>query len=314
MKSTPSPTPVAIPLEKTPSLVSLYTELTKIRLSALTVVTTGVGFVMASPLGVNWVMLFWTILGTMACACSASALNQFVEHDKDKLMHRTSNRPIPAGHLSKVHAFVFGVILAYIGVGILSFLANVDAAGIALFTILLYVLVYTPLKTRTSSNTLVGAVVGALPPLIGWVAASGGMGSGGLILASLLFIWQLPHFLALAWVYREDYERGGFVMLPSLDRTGKLTAKASFITSLCLIPLTLLLTITGSTGVLFAILGGLLGLWVVYRSFQFWKLRDDVTAKKLFYSTIIYLPLLLMVMLIDRNTIQWVEMANSPNV
>ena len=114
-------------------------------------------------------------------------------------------------------------------------------------------------------------------------------------------------------MYREDYERGGFIMLPSLDRTGKLTAKASFITSLCLIPLTLLFTITGSTGFLFAGLGGLLGLWVAYRGFRFWKLRDDASAKKLFFSTIIYLPLLLMVMLLDRNTIQWVEMASSPN-
>lgn len=313
MKSSPSSTPVAIPLKKTPSLVSLYTELTKIRLSALTVVTTGVGFVMASPLGVNWIMLFWTVIGTMACACSASALNQFAEHDKDKLMHRTSNRPIPAGHLSKIHAFVFGVILAYVGVAILSFLVNIEAASIALLTILLYVLAYTPLKTRTSSNTLIGSIVGALPPLIGWVAASGGIGSGGLILAGILFIWQIPHFLALAWVYREDYERGGFIMLPSLDRTGKLTAKASFITSLCLIPLTLLFTITGSTGLLFAGLGGLLGLWVAYRGIQFWKLRDDASAKKLFFSTIIYLPLLLMAMLLDRNTVQWVEMASSPN-
>ena len=166
-------------LQIKPSLASLYSELAKIRLSLLVVVTAGAGFILASPLGIDWLALLWTLLGTTACAGSAAALNQLAEQSRDEKMRRTLTRPLPAGHVSKAHAFVFGVLLAYFGVAILSFGANIEAAGIALLTILIYVLVYTPLKPITSFNTLVGAVVGGLPPLIGWVAASGTIEVGG---------------------------------------------------------------------------------------------------------------------------------------
>lgn len=296
-----------------PSLMTLYNELMKIRLSALVVVTTGVGFIMASPLGIEWYTLLWTLIGTTACAGSAAALNQVVESSRDSKMQRTANRPIPAGHISRIHAFVFGVLLAYIGVAILSFGATAGAAGIALLTILIYVLIYTPLKPRTSLNTYVGAVVGGLPPLIGYVAASGTIGPAGWILAGLLFIWQMPHFLALAWMYREDYVRGGFVMLPSLDETGELTARVSVMTSLCLIPLALFMTISGSTGILFAIAGTILGGFMTMRSIAFWRARDDASARRLFFASIIYLPLLLTVMVLDRQTIQWIELGTIAN-
>jgi len=283
-----------------PSLMTLYNELMKIRLSALVVVTTGVGFIMASPLGIEWYTLLWTLIGTTACAGSAATLNQLAEHSRDSMMHRTSNRPIPAGNISRIHAFVFGLLLAYVGVAILSFGATIAAAGIALLTILIYVLVYTPLKPRTSLNTFVGAVVGGLPPLIGWAAASDTIGPAGWILAGLLFIWQIPHFLALAWMYREDYARGGFVMLPSLDESGELTARVSVMTSLCLIPLALFMTMSGSTGILFAIAGTTLGGFMTMRSIAFWRARDDASARRLFFASIIYLPILLTFMVIDR--------------
>jgi protoheme IX farnesyltransferase len=294
-----------------PSLAKLYSELSKIRLSLLVVVTTGAGFILASPLGIDWLTLLWTLLGTTACACSAAALNQLAERSRDMKMHRTLSRPLPAGHLSRAHAFVFGILLAYIGVAILSFGANIEAAGIALLTILIYVLVYTPLKPITSFNTLVGAVVGGLPPLIGWVAASGTIEVGGWILAGILFIWQIPHFLALAWMYREDYERGGFKMLPALDSTGELTARVSVMTSLCLIPLALFLTIVGTTGLIFAIAGTILGGFMTMKAIVFWRKRDDASARRLFFASIIYLPLIILIMVLDRETVQWIELGTS---
>ena len=250
--------------------------------------------------------LLWTVIGTTFCAGAAAALNQVIERTRDSKMHRTQERPLPSGHLSISHAFVIGVLLSYIGVAILSFGANIAAAGIALFTILLYVLIYTPLKARTSLNTIIGAVVGALPPLIGSVAAFGSIETGGLIIAGILFVWQLPHFLSLAWMYREDYARGGFKMLPAIDATGGITSRASMMMCLLLIPLSLLLTLTGFTGVLFAITGSLLSIWLAITAFGFWNKRDDASARKLFLATITYLPILLALMLLDRETVQWV--------
>ncbi len=308
MESTTATNEGAEQLVKKPSIFATYAELAKIRLSLLTVVTAGVGFAMASPLGIDWTTLLFTVLGTLACACSASALNQLAEHKKDLKMERTCERPIPAGHVSKMHAFTFGIVLGYIGVALLSFFANVEAAGIALATILLYVLVYTPLKTRTSLNTFVGAVVGALPPLIGWVGATGGLGRGGIVLAGILFIWQIPHFLALACMYKDDYNRGGFKMLTAFGGSEEFTARISVITSMCLIPLCLLLTIVGTTGVFFAVTSTLLGIYLSWKSFGFWKLQTIDSAKSLFFATIIYLPILLMCMLISRTTINWIDM------
>jgi len=312
MDSTTTPTQTVLLDEGSPRLMSLYGELSKIRLSLMVVITTGTGFIMASPLGIDWMMLLWTLIGTTACAGSAAALNQLAEGSRDKLMLRTVNRPLPAGNISKAHAFIFGVVLTYVGVAVLSFGASIEAAGIALLTILIYVFIYTPLKPRTSFNTFVGAIVGGLPPLIGWVAASDSIGSGGWILAGILFIWQIPHFLALAWMYREDYERGGFVMLPALDATGELTARVSVMSSLCLIPLALFMTLVGTTGLLFAIAGTILGGFLTMKSIQFWRKRDDATARRLFFTSIIYLPLLLLFMILSRQTVVWIQV--SPNV
>ena len=308
MESTTATNEDAMQLVKKPSIFTTYAELAKIRLSILTVVTAGVGFVMASPLGIAWTTLFFTVLGTLACACSASALNQLVEHQKDAMMERTRERPLPAGHISKKHAFVFGILLGYIGITLLSFFVNIESAGIAFTTILLYVLIYTPLKTRTSINTFVGAVVGALPPLIGWVGAMGGFGRGGIVLAGILFIWQIPHFLALACMYKEDYNRGGFKMLTAFGGSEEFTARISVITSMCLIPLCLLLTLVGTTGIFFAVSATLLGLHLTWKALVFWKSQTIDSARSLFFATIIYLPLLLICMLISRQTFQWTDM------
>jgi len=309
MKSTTAPSQTTIQ-EGASSIFQAYCELTKIRLSLMVVMTTAAGFVMASTLGIDWTRMLWTVIGTACCACAASALNQVAEYKRDATMNRTKNRPLPTGRVSLIHAFVIGILLSYIGVAIISFGSSIAAAGLAILTILIYVLIYTPLKTRTSCNTIVGAIVGAIPPLIGWVAVTGNIGRGGIVLAGILFIWQLPHFLSLAWMYKDEYQQGGFIMLPSLDKSGELTSRASVITSLCLIPLVMLLTIVGSTGILFAILGSALGLWLTSVSFAFWRKRDRRTARQLFFATIIYLPILVALMLIDRQTVSWIEMGS----
>ena len=305
MKSMTNTEQAASHLAKKPTLLNDYFELTKIRLSLLTVITTGVGFIMASPNGIFWTTLLWTVIGTTACACSAATLNQLFEHSKDAKMNRTSNRPIPTGRISKIHAFIFGSIIGYLGIAILALLANITAAAIALLTILIYLFAYTPLKTRTSLNTFIGAFVGALPPLIGWVAASDSFGRGGIMLAGILFIWQIPHFLALAFMYKDDYKKGGFKMLATND--GELVARISVIASLCLIPLNLFLTQIGATGFTFAGISIGLGCWISWKSFQFWRERTIASARKLFFTTIIYLPLLLAAMLINRNFFQWTD-------
>ena len=220
-------------------------------------------------------------------------------------MDRTKNRPIPSGRISAIHAFIVGIVLTYVGVSILAFGANVAAAGIALVTILLYILVYTPLKPRTTFNTFVGAVVGALPPLIGWAAVSGTLSKGAWLLAGILFMWQIPHFLALAWKYRDDYEQAGFAMLPSVDPSGELTGRVSVVTALCLVPLCLLLTVVETTGIFFAISGPLLSLWMTIASIRFWRAPSNATATKMFLTSIIYLPLLFVLMLISRQYLVW---------
>ncbi|MBC8523315.1 protoheme IX farnesyltransferase [PVC group bacterium] len=289
------------------SLFQTYCDLAKIKLSILVVMSTAVAFVMASELGIIWSKLFCTVIGTIFCASAAAALNQVYERKRDAKMHRTTSRPIPSGRLSVVHAFIVGILLTYFGISILAFGANPEAAGIAFLTILLYVIVYTPLKPRTTFNTFVGAVVGALPPLIGWSAATDSLTGGAWLLAGILFLWQIPHFLALAWKYKDQYEHGGFAMLPAVDPSGELTGRVSVLASLCLVPLCLLLTIEGTTTSLFAIGGSLLSLWMTFVSFLFWRNPSHNTAMRMFLASIIYLPALFIFMLLCRQYVDFSE-------
>lgn len=282
------------------SLPALYCDLTKARLTSLVLLTTFVGFFIGSSSSVDWLVLLWTLLGTALAAGSASALNQLVEGTLDSRMMRTQQRPIPSGAMGRVHAFIAGMVMGYIGLAVLALFVNFLAAGLALATIVLYVLVYTPLKTRSTLNTLIGAVCGALPPLIGWVAATGTLYGGGWLLAAILFVWQLPHFFALAWMYREDYRRGGFKMLPVVDETGRLTSETIVITSLCLIPLGLLVCAAGMAGEIFAVGAVLLGGWLSYRGMQLYRERTDRNAKRVFMASLAYLTILLILLVIDR--------------
>ena len=273
------------------------------RLNALVLGTTGVGFIVATTTTPNWTLLAWTLLGTAASAASASMFNQLIESRRDALMQRTEGRPLPQKHISRPLVFLMSVVLAYVGWALLLWAAGWIPAALATGNIVLYALIYTPLKPITSINTIVGAVCGAIPPLVGWTAATGSFSPGGWVIAGLLFVWQLPHFMALAWMYREDYARGGFKMLPAVDPSGQVTAQTMVLTSLILVPLALLVTVYGVAGWWFAIVSIILGCWMVFESFRFLHLRTDASARRVFFTSITYLPMLLFVLVLDRGSV-----------
>ncbi|MDP6479177.1 MAG: heme o synthase [Phycisphaerales bacterium] len=281
-------------------LLSLYADLVKLRLSLLVVLTAGVGCIMASGPVIDWLLVLWTATGTLACAAAANAINQVVETHRDAMMDRTRTRPLPAGHLSPAHGWVVAMLLAYAGITMLALLVNLFAAGLALLTLLIYVLAYTPLKPRSTLNTLIGAVVGSIPPLIGWVAVRDQLDIGAWTLAAILFLWQLPHFLSLAWMYRDQYERAGFRMLPSVKGGEHAVCQGTLVSTVLLLPLSLLVVSFRMAGVAYAVFAILIGLWFVWKSVLFYRHRTQDTAKGAFLSSLLYLPLLLLAMVFDR--------------
>ncbi len=286
------------------NLLSLYLRLAKARLSALVVVTTAVGFIMApaptGSVGFDWMRFVMTALGTALAAGGANALNQLLEIRRDGLMHRTRQRPLPSGELGVTHGLLVSLAMAYAGLAVLALTVNLAAAGLALITIVTYLALYTPLKTRTTLNTLAGAVCGAIPPMIGWVAASGRLDPGAWVLGVILFVWQIPHFFALAWLYREDYRRGGFAMLPVIDPDGRLTGQVVVVSSLLLLPVALAATLFGLAGWVYALGSTIAGLWLLSFGVHLLARRTQENAKRLFLASVIYLPVLLCLMVVDR--------------
>lgn len=289
-------TPVARLRER----LSMYGELAKSRLSLLVVLTAAVGYVMAAPADIDWWALAAVAAGVMLAASAANALNQWLEIERDRCMSRTRNRPLPSGRMSVTHAIGFATVCGVAGVALLWWVNGYLAATLAAANIALYVAVYTPLKVRSTMNTVVGAVVGAIPPMIGWAAATGRLGAGAWVLAAVLFAWQMPHFLALAWMYREQYEAGGFRMLPAVDPTGRLTAAAAMLYSLALLPAAVTMTLLGHAGWWYAAGAGLLGLWLIHGAWRLAGDRSRANARRLFLASVAYLPLLLGLMVVDR--------------
>lgn len=279
----------------------IYQELAKARLSSLVLVTTAAGFVLGSTTHLDFALLLWTVLGTGLAAACANTWNQIIEIDRDALMNRTQNRPLPSRQISVLHAAVWGTASGLVGLALLALAVNMLTAVLGLVTILLYVTVYTPLKVRTSLNTIVGAVCGAIPPLMGWTAATGSFGSGGWILAAVLFTWQIPHFLALAWMYREDYRRGGYRMLPVIARGGALTGPVAVLYALALLPVSLVLTLAGVSGSTYALGALLIGCLFLVPAFHLMRKPSDRAARRLFLASIMYLPMVLLLAVSDRN-------------
>ncbi len=287
-------------------LLRIYSELAKARLSSLVVMTAAVGFIVPEE-RVRWGLLFATVLGTALVAGGAGAFNMVMERDRDALMLRTKKRPIPAGEIGVLHASLFALVTGLAGLAILFFAVGPKPAELALYCILLYVLIYTPLKAYSSLNTLVGAVVGAIPPMIGWVASTGRIDFGALVLAAVLFVWQIPHFLSLAWMYREDYERGGYAMLSVIDPSGRSTVRMSLLYSLALIPIGIVAVAAGMAGVFFGIGAFLLGLMMTHLGIKFMRSKGQKEARGLFFASLLYLPVLLGLMVADRGPIPIVE-------
>lgn len=276
-------------------------ELTKVRLSGLVVLTAAAGYILARNAAFGWWTFLATVLGTWLAAAGAMALNQWWERDRDALMRRTANRPLPAGALPAGRVATGGIALAGLGLAVLARGANTLTAVLGLAVVLLYVLVYTPLKTRSTACTLVGALCGALPPMMGWAAATGSLSFGAWVLAGVLFAWQIPHFLALAWLYREDYRRGGFRMLPLVDPEGTATTRMVLLYSLALIPVALGLVWGGHAGWVYG--GGslVLGTGLLALGKGLARDRSDRQARRVFHGTLAYLPLLLALMVADRQ-------------
>ncbi len=291
------------PTVRVDSLFSDLMELAKARLSLLVVATTLVGFILGSrgQASLDYLLLGVTVLGTALCAAGAGALNQWWERDLDARMKRTSQRPLPSRRMSAGDALLFGLFCSGAGLSVLYLFTNFRAAFLAFATIAIYVLVYTPLKRMTSLNTLVGAIPGALPPLIGWVAACGQYSLEGGLLFMVMWFWQMPHFLAIAWMYKDDYAGAGFVMLPNTDPDGFATARQSMLYSLCLLMITLLPTLMGFNSAWYFLCALLLGAGFCFTSLRFLLKRDRPTARVLFFASIIYLPILLVLLVVTQR-------------
>jgi len=298
MKVTASPVPTAAVLDR--PVFSVLCDLIKARLTFLVLLTTLVGFYAGWRGPMDYWLMLHTILGTALVACGASALNQLWERDHDALMRRTADRPLPSGRLQPETVLIFGGICSIGGLLYLTFAVNLLTSSLGALTLASYVFIYTPLKRVTWLNTAVGAVPGALPPLMGWTAARGELAGPGWALFAILFFWQIPHFLAIAWMYREEYEKAGFVMLPSVDPGGYRTGRQAVSHTFGLLIVSLLPFLFRQVGpvYLFGALG--LGLFFVGFAFQFSRELSHVAARRLFFMSIIYLPLLLGLMVFDK--------------
>lgn len=281
--------------------LGVYLELSKARLSALVLATAVVGFVLASDGPLDASVLLWTAVGTAMCAGGANAWNQWLEVKPDSRMQRTRRRPLPTGRIGSLHALAFAVAMVAGGAFLLAVRVNGLTALLALLAAAVYVLAYTPLKARSTLCTLVGAMVGAIPPLMGWAAATGRLDKGAWILAAVLFVWQIPHFLSLAWLYREDYRRGGFRMLPLVDPSGRLTCLVSVLYSAALLPIGLAATVMGVAGWTYAAGSCALAAGMGVMAVRLFLHPTEGRARQLFVASLIYLPLLLTLLLADRG-------------
>jgi protoheme IX farnesyltransferase len=270
-----------------------FAELVKARLTLLVLLTTAVGFYLGAERPVDYLALFQVVFGTASAAAGAAALNQWWERRRDALMHRTKMRPVPAGRMRPAEALVLGSALSIFGVAYLVVTCNALSAVLAAITIVIYIFGYTPLKRISTANTLVGAVPGALPPVIGWAAARGTIDAGGWSLFAILVLWQLPHFFAIAWMYRDDYLRAGFRMISSDDPSGERSASQSVFFCILLLVIAGLPGFLGIATLFYVPIELLLGGLFIVVAMRFLKTRKPADARLLFITSIVYLPLLL---------------------
>ena len=286
-----------------------YIELTKPRITWLILMSTGIGYFFGLRGAANWLdflrninllSLLNTVLGTGLIASGTAALNQWYERDADRKMRRTANRPLPSGKLTSGRALAFGIALSIAGFVELWLGVNLLCALVGLFTLASYLFLYTPMKQRTWWSTTVGAIPGAMPPIIGFAAASGTVTADGWILGAILFLWQFPHFYSIAWMYKDDYARAGIQMLPVVEPDGRSTARQIVLYGIALIPVSLVPTMLGMSGRLYLIGALLLGLWFLYSCVRVAVERSLTRARNVLITSVLYLPLIYGLMLIDR--------------
>jgi protoheme IX farnesyltransferase len=292
--------PRALPRTASHSRPADFLALTKPRLNLLVLITTLGGLYLGAREGVAPALVFHTLIGTALVAGGAAALNQVWERDTDGLMRRTRLRPVPDGRLQASESASFGLLLSSAGLLQLYTAVNVASALVAAATLASYILLYTPLKRRTWLSTLVGAVPGALPPVIGWAAATGGVDLAGLTLFGIVFFWQIPHFLAIAWLYREDYARAGLPLLPVVEPDGRSTGRQALLYAVALVPMSVAPALAGLAGAPYITVAIALGVALVALSLQFALDRSTMSARRLFFASIVYLPVLWAVLVADR--------------
>jgi heme o synthase len=291
---------VPLSLSRRSSIPGDYFALTKPRLNLLVVLTSAAGYYLGAPAGPNWLAMVPAVAGTALVAGGAAVLNQVYERDTDALMRRTRMRPLPDGRVEPEDARIFGATLALAGLVLLAFTANASAAGLAAATLVIYLVIYTPMKRQSPASTLVGAIPGALPPLIGWAAARGSLSIGGWTLFAMVFLWQIPHFMAIAWMYRDDYRSAGFPMLPVVEPDGRRTGRQAVIYALALLPVSLVPSFVGVSGQIYLSIAVVLGLGLVALAVNFASARTDAAARALFFGSITYLPLIWAAMILDH--------------
>ena len=280
--------------------VSAFLELTKPRITFLIVLTAAAGFCLGSHAGVDYRLLSISMLGIALLASGVSTLNQYMERDLDALMRRTATRPLPTGKLAPNEALLFGAALTILAEVYLAVFVNPLTALLGLSVIAGYLFVYTPLKTRTSLSTVAGAFPGAVPPLIGWAAARGQLDVGAWVLFAILFLWQFPHFLAIAWMYREDYGRAGILMLPVVEPDGRVTGQQIIAYTIMLLPVSLLPTMLAVSGKVYFYGAIILGLLFLGSSIRAALSKSNQHARQLLLASVIYLPLLFGLMVLNR--------------
>ena len=283
-----------------PSLPADLWELTKPGINALVLVTAAVGSYLASEGRLDIQLLIWTLGGTALLSGGTNALNQYAERVADTRMKRTRDRPLPAGRLQPGLALTFAVSISVAGVLVLALLVNPLTALLGVVALVVYIFAYTPLKQRTSLCTIVGAIPGAIPPMMGWTAVSGRVDVLAWVLFAIVFLWQLPHFLAIAWLYRADYAKAGLPMLPVVDPEGIRTGHQIILYSLALLPVSLLTTILDVTGAIYFFGALTLGVGLIALGVGVAVARTGLYAKRLFFASIVYLPALLILMVIDK--------------
>lgn len=280
--------------------LAAYAELTKPRITFLVVLTAAAGFCMGSGSGIDYLQLMNMSIGIALLSSGLATLNQYIERDLDRLMRRTQARPLPAGKLLPAEALMFGILLSVVATAYLAVLINPLSALLGVATLVSYLFIYTLLKPKTTLSTALGAFPGAMPPFIGWVAASGTVTVEAWVLFAILFLWQFPHFLAIAWMYRDDYARAGIKMLPVVEPDGRVTGQQIITYTVMLVPVSLLPAVTGLAGSIYLAGAAVLGLGFLYFSARAALVRTTWQARRLLLASVIYLPILFGLMVLNR--------------